>query len=270
MTRVEKTVFISYRRADRWAALAVFKDLTQHGFDAFIDYDGIPSGDFEGAILDNIRSRAHFVVLLTPTALERCNDPADWLRREIEAAIAERRNIVPVLLDGFDFGSPLAVERLQGPLEPLKRYQALPVPKESVYFDTAMELLRGRYLSVAVEAVMHAASVYAKKVAREQREAASRATSLSAIVVPDGVTQPSEGLVGEAARKPQDEAEAVKWYRKAAEQGYAAGQAYLANKYERGVGGLTKNLPQALTLYRQAAAQGNDYAQNALKRLGEK
>lgn len=59
MTRIEKSVFISYRRADRWPALAVFKDLTQHGYDVFIDYEGIGSGDFEGAILDNIRSRAH-------------------------------------------------------------------------------------------------------------------------------------------------------------------------------------------------------------------
>ena len=44
MTRLEKSVFISYRRADRYTAVLVFKDLTQHGYDAFIDYDGIASG----------------------------------------------------------------------------------------------------------------------------------------------------------------------------------------------------------------------------------
>ena len=72
VARIEKTVFVSYRRADRWPALAV-KDLTQHGYDVFIDYDGIASGDFERAIVDNIRARAHFIVVLTPTALERCD-----------------------------------------------------------------------------------------------------------------------------------------------------------------------------------------------------
>ena len=41
MAAIEKTVFISYRRTDRWPAVAVFKDLTQHGYDIFIDYDGI-------------------------------------------------------------------------------------------------------------------------------------------------------------------------------------------------------------------------------------
>ena len=69
MGRIEKTVFISYRRHDEPWALAVFADLTQHGYDVFIDYDGIGSGSFETAILENIKARAHFLVLLTPTAL---------------------------------------------------------------------------------------------------------------------------------------------------------------------------------------------------------
>jgi len=94
MARIEKTVFISYRRADEPWALAVFENLTQHGYDVFIDYDGIASGSFETAILENIKARAHFLVLLTPTALERCGDPKDWMRREIEAALDSQRNIV--------------------------------------------------------------------------------------------------------------------------------------------------------------------------------
>jgi hypothetical protein len=64
MDRVEKTVFISYRRTDESWGLAIFQDLTQHGYDVFIDYDGIASGNFETVILENIRARAHFLVLL--------------------------------------------------------------------------------------------------------------------------------------------------------------------------------------------------------------
>ena len=56
------------------------------------------SGDFERIILGNITARAHFLVLLTPSALERCDDPGDWLRREIETALANQRNIVPLML----------------------------------------------------------------------------------------------------------------------------------------------------------------------------
>lgn len=80
MPRVEKTVFISYRRTNVAWALAVFQHLTHHGFDVFFDYMGIASGDFEQVIIENIRSRAHFLVLLTPSALERCAEPGDWFQ----------------------------------------------------------------------------------------------------------------------------------------------------------------------------------------------
>ena len=106
MGRIEKTVFVSYRRTDESWALAIFQDLTQHGYDVFIDYDGIASGNFETVILENIRARAHFLVLLTPTALDRRGDAKDWMRLEIEAALDSQRNIVPLMLAGFDFGTP--------------------------------------------------------------------------------------------------------------------------------------------------------------------
>ena len=86
---IEKTVFLSYRHTNVSWALAIFQDLTQHGYDAFFDFMSIASGDFERVILENIMSRAHFIVLLTPSALERCGDPADSLRREIETGTSE-------------------------------------------------------------------------------------------------------------------------------------------------------------------------------------
>ena len=49
------------------------------------------SGDFERVILENITARAHFLVLLTPSALERCDDPSDLFRREIETALDSQR-----------------------------------------------------------------------------------------------------------------------------------------------------------------------------------
>jgi hypothetical protein len=114
MERVEKTVFLSYRRTNLPWALNIYQNLTHHGFDVFFDYIGISSGDFESVILGNIPARAHFLVLLTPSALERCNDPKDWLRREIETALDTRRNTVPLMLEGFDFGTPKIAEQLTG------------------------------------------------------------------------------------------------------------------------------------------------------------
>ena len=77
MGRIEKTVFISYRRVNTSWALAIFQNLTQNGYDVFFDFNGIASGDFEAVILENIRARAHFLVLLTPSALDRCAEPTD-------------------------------------------------------------------------------------------------------------------------------------------------------------------------------------------------
>jgi hypothetical protein len=167
MGRIEKTVFISYRRTDEPWALAVFQNLTQHGYDVFIDFEGIASGDFETVILENIRARAHFLVLLTPTALERCLDPEDWMRREIEAALESRRNIVPLLLEGFDFSTPPIPGLLTGKLAALKQYNGLPVPKG--YFPEAMERLRDKFLSVSVDTVLQPASPSARQAAAEQK-----------------------------------------------------------------------------------------------------
>jgi tetratricopeptide (TPR) repeat protein len=173
MGRIEKTVFISYRRTNAFSALAVFQDLTHHGYDVFFDYDGIPSGDFETSILENIRTRAHFVVLLTPSALERCSDPEDWLRREIETALDEKRNIIPLMLEGFSFGTPAIADQLTGKLALLRKYQDLKVPVD--YFAEAMDRLRTRFLNVALDAVPHPASLLAAQAAKTQQAAAGTA-----------------------------------------------------------------------------------------------
>ena len=72
MGRIEKTVFISYRHTNYWTALAVYQNLTAQGFDVFIDYQNIRSGDFEKVIIENIKARVHFLVVLSQSALERC------------------------------------------------------------------------------------------------------------------------------------------------------------------------------------------------------
>jgi tetratricopeptide (TPR) repeat protein len=173
MGRIEKTVFISYRRTNASWALAIFQDLTQNGYDVFFDFDGIASGDFERTILENIRARAHFLVLLTPSALERCHDPSDWLRREVEVALDNRRNIVPLMLEGCDFGAPGVGSQLKGKLAKLKQYNALNVPVD--YFGPAMERLRNRYLNVPLDAVLHPVSEVAQQGAIHQSSRASKA-----------------------------------------------------------------------------------------------
>jgi hypothetical protein len=172
--RIEKTVFTSYRRANFPWALNIFQDLTHHGYDVFFDFESIDSGDFEKIILENIKARAHFIIVLTPSALERCKESDDWLRREIETAIDEKRNIVPLIMDGFDFGSPLVTEVLTGKLSMLSNKNGLPI--YATYFFEGMEKLRDRYLNVAIRDVpLKLLSNEAQKITEAQKTAANAA-----------------------------------------------------------------------------------------------
>ncbi|HZI55909.1 MAG TPA: TIR domain-containing protein [Verrucomicrobiae bacterium] len=177
MARTEKTVFISYRRTNAPWALAIFQNLNNNGYDVFFDFNGIASGDFESVILGNIRARAHFLVLLTPSALERCDEPGDWLRREIELALDLQRNIVPLMLEGFDFSTPAIANQLTGKLAVLKNYNALDVPAS--YFMEAMDRLRQKFLNVPLETVLHPASPAVLQIAKGQQAAADNAPLVS-------------------------------------------------------------------------------------------
>jgi hypothetical protein len=51
------------------------------------------------------------------------------MRREIEAALDSQRNIVPLMLAGFDFNTPVIASQLTAKLVALKEYNGLPIPK---------------------------------------------------------------------------------------------------------------------------------------------
>jgi formylglycine-generating enzyme required for sulfatase activity len=173
MARIERTVFISYRRTDVYTALAVYENLKNQGYDVFFDYRSVSSGDFEQIITSNIKARWHFLLILTPTALDRCNEPGDWLRREIEIAIDKRRNIVPLFFRGFRFGAPSVSEKLTGKLRNLSRYNGLNVHED--YFDEAMHRLRMQYLNLPLKTVLHPVSADVQRVVRAEQSAADKA-----------------------------------------------------------------------------------------------
>src|SRR3954454_10894409 len=106
-------------------------------------------------------------VIHSPSALERCNEPNDWLRREIETALDSQRNTVPLMLEGFDFGTPKIATQLTGKLARLKQYNGLSIPPE--YFLEAMGRLRDRYVNVPLSAVLHPVSSATAQAVTEQK-----------------------------------------------------------------------------------------------------
>jgi TPR repeat protein len=71
--------------------------------------------------------------------------------------------------------------------------------------------------------------------------------------------------VARLAAQRRADAEAVRWYRKAAEQGNAAGQTNLGWMYAEGRGGLAKDDGEAVRWYRKAAEQGDPEARSKLR-----
>jgi tetratricopeptide (TPR) repeat protein len=140
---LNKSVFISYRRSvSRYIARAIFEHLRNHRYDVFLDVENIDSGDWATIILNQIAARAHFLIILTPGTLDRCSEPKDMVRREIERAIELKRNIIPILIDEYDFDA--ARPHMIGKLSGLDQYNALRLPYD--FFDESMERLRSRFL----------------------------------------------------------------------------------------------------------------------------
>ena len=83
---------------------------------------------------------------------------------------------------------------------------------------------------------------------------------------------PAQGQLGGCYFKgtgvPQDDAQAVVWFRKGAEQGHAGAQCNLATCYYRGQG-VPRDEAQAIAWLRKAAEQGDEQAISILRELGQ-
>lgn len=143
MSNNNNSVFISYRRDDSvdWARNIYF-DLKNHDFDVFFDIESLKNGRFRERILDEIKARTHFLLLLKPTSLDRCVDQDDWLTLEIEQALKNNRNIIPILYE--DFPLQLLEDKLEGRLADLKGINTFPF--HQYFFSGVMSKLRNEFL----------------------------------------------------------------------------------------------------------------------------
>ena len=97
-------IFISYRREGGMeTADAIYQRLQNAGYSVFLDLEQLKSGKFNEQLLSVIDGCTDFIVVLPPNALDRCSDEEDWVRREVEYAIEKGKNIIPVMLRGFDW-----------------------------------------------------------------------------------------------------------------------------------------------------------------------
>jgi WD40 repeat protein len=163
-------IFISYRRADvSWPALWLADRLAgQFGAGVvFQDVDSVqPGDDFAMEIEAAVGTCAVLIALIGPRWLtaegdagRRLDDPHDWVRLEIEAAMKRGVRIIPVLID--DARMPTAAE-LPPSLQGLARRQAVTLSPASL--DTR------RLVSVLETALRQANATSGEKGAAQARD----------------------------------------------------------------------------------------------------
>jgi Tol biopolymer transport system component len=142
---VQGRIFISYRRDDTAYPAGWLYDRLVKRFGAeqiFKDVDSIELGDdFVAVLTEAVGSTDVLLALigdkwLTITGEDggrRLDDPEDFVRLEIEAALAQKVRVIPILVEGAEM--PTADE-LPASLAPLSRRQALELSSSRFTFDS--------------------------------------------------------------------------------------------------------------------------------------
>ncbi|MGM9791777.1 MAG: TIR domain-containing protein [Candidatus Cryptobacteroides sp.] len=134
-------IFISYRRTSYDTANLIATRLKAAGYSVFFDVETLRSGKFNEQLFGVIQQCKDFLLILPPGALDRCASEDDWVRLEVMSAMKHNKNIIPVLLNGFQWP-----EQMPSGMEELKNYQAL-TASSIEYFDMSMSRLQEKYLS---------------------------------------------------------------------------------------------------------------------------
>ena len=130
-------IFISYRRdggEDEAWKLKLF--LERSGYRAFMDREALRSGDFNEQLYQCIDGCKDFLLICSPHALARCQNPEDWVRKEIMRALKGKKNIIPVWVNGFDAAE---MNQLPEEMKSLAYLQAI-TPQNATYDQSIQKL----------------------------------------------------------------------------------------------------------------------------------
>ena len=234
--KMEYDIFISYSRKDFNEVKALYEMLKSRisNINIWFDLTGIESGDeFDEKIIAAIDNSKMLLFALSDNSMQ-----SKWAKDEVMYAKNTEKRIIPVLMKGaclkgwflFRFGRVDCID-LQDEKQVTKMLNNF-----SQWFD---KKLVNEPTSSQIVPQSH------------QTSTSKSATALS----PEEMFQN-----GSEHHDKKNYTEAVKWYRKAAEQGFADAQNSLGFCYENGEG-VTKDILEAVKWYRKAAEQGFAKAQ---------
>ena len=167
-------IFISYRRDDaQGEAGHLMAELCRRygNSNVFMDISAIaPGADFPHTIERAVTDSEIVLVLIGKAWLDlrnglgqrRLDDPSDWVRLEIESALAQRRRLIPVLVQGST----------------MPREEALPVPMRPMARLNAHEISARRW-DFDVQALMSALDPLLPDAAPSGRVTTTKANAIS-------------------------------------------------------------------------------------------
>lgn len=218
----EPYIFISYAHKDSDRILPIISALQERGFRVWYDA-GIEAGtEWPEYIAEHLENCGVFLAFLSQAALESPN-----CRQEINFAVEERKEQLIVYLEDVRLTAGMRMR--------LGALQAMYRERHSSQDSFLDELCRSRVLSVC----------------RGAAAPKSTTTNSSRIDAADACRR------GDACFDRQEYKEAVSWYRKSANLGYAEAQCKLGRCYEEGLGFSRADVVEAEKWYKKAAEQGN-------------
>jgi pterin-4a-carbinolamine dehydratase len=153
---MQPSIFVSYRREDSAAEAALLRTtlLGQFGDEAvFMDTSSIQAGaEWPSRIKSALDSAKAVLVILGPEWVRvnddwgqrRIDQENDWVRKEIELALAQDNEVIPVLVNG---GQIPPSDKLPQSISTLPNRQAIEI--RTAYWDHDVKLLLSRLESLA-------------------------------------------------------------------------------------------------------------------------
>ena len=98
-------IFISYKRKSLPTANNLYYRLTTRGYSTFFDLEELGRDNFNVQLLNYIENAKDMFVILEEGSLDGCKqenwEKDDWFCREIAFALEKKKNIIPILLNGY-------------------------------------------------------------------------------------------------------------------------------------------------------------------------
>lgn len=135
-------IFVSYRRTSFETANLIATKLQMAGYSVFFDVETLRSGKFNEQLFEVIEQCKDIILVLPPDALDRCSDEGDWVRLEVEHAMKHKKNIVPIMLRGFEWPP---IDSMPESLRELPHYNAITASDPNVFVEN-IERLKHSFL----------------------------------------------------------------------------------------------------------------------------